>query len=119
MRVLDHEPHAWFLLEDDSVFYLDAHCSHSAVDFSVLVALNATERAAYEACGNGYLDRLAHDIHYSAPGVRGSRSLYQARNLTLLPATRAVGTMRRSRLGAPIRAPKEAPIAAIRLSPLT
>lgn len=85
MRVLHHEPYAWFLLEDDGAFYLDAHCSHSAVDFSVLVALDATERAAYEECGHGYLDRLAYDIHYSAPGVRGSRSPYQARNLAVGP----------------------------------
>ena len=85
MRVLDHEPHAWFLLEDNGAFYLDAHCSHSAVDFSVLIALNATEQAAYEAGGHCYLDRLAHDIHYSAPGVRGSRSPYQARNLAIGP----------------------------------
>ena len=89
MRVLDHEPQAWFLLEDDGVLYLDAHCSHSAVDYSVLIALDATERAAFEEGGHDYLDRLAYDIQYSAPGVQGSRSPFQARNLTSGPGDRS------------------------------
>ena len=89
MRVLDHEPRAWFLLDDNGALHLDAHCSHSAVDFCVLIALDATERAAFKEGGHGYLDRLAHDIHYSAPGVRGSRSPYQARNLTVGPGVQS------------------------------
>ena len=50
----------------DGAFYLDAHCSHSAGDFSALIELDATEIAVYEASGHGHghghLDRPAHDI---------------------------------------------------------
>jgi len=29
MKVLDHEPQWWFLLEDEVVLYVDANCNHS------------------------------------------------------------------------------------------
>ncbi|MEO9338443.1 hypothetical protein ABFT80_13455 [Mesorhizobium sp. SB112] len=87
MKILDHQEHAWFLLEEDGQLYLDAFCSHSFFDYTVLISLNADEAAAYRKIGRTYLDRLAHDIHYSAPAVTGSKSPYKHRNLTV-PATR-------------------------------
>ena len=83
MQVLDHHPYAWFLLEDEGSLYLDAHCSHSFFDYSVLIALNDAEVSSYRQGGPDYLNRLAHDIHYSAPAARGSRSPYTARNLSI------------------------------------
>ncbi|OCJ53220.1 hypothetical protein A6U92_24980 [Agrobacterium rubi] len=83
MKVLDNEPWLWHLLEDGDILYLDATCSHSAVDYSVIIVLNEAERAAYEAKGRTYLNTLAHDIHYSAPGVIGSQSPFKSRNLKM------------------------------------
>jgi hypothetical protein len=82
MKVVDHEPYAWFLLQEGDTLYLDAHCSHSFVDYSVLVALDDQERARFDTEGRDYLDRLSHDIHYSAPIVRESNSPWKTRNLT-------------------------------------
>ncbi|WHA40416.1 hypothetical protein [Agrobacterium larrymoorei] len=81
MKVLDDEPWGWHLLEDGDTLYLDAHCSHSFIDYSVIIALNEAERAAYQAEGRTYLNKLAHEIHYSAPGVIGSQSRFRSRNL--------------------------------------
>lgn len=83
MKVLDHQPYAWFLLEDDGRLYLDAHCSHSFFDYSVLIALNDAETEAFRSAGRAYIDKLAYDIHYSAPAVRGSKSPYKSRNLSI------------------------------------
>lgn len=84
MNVIDHQPHAWFLLADGGQLFLDVHCSHSAFDYTVLIELNAAERASFENKGRDFLDWLAHDVHYTAPGVRGSTSPYKDRNLTVL-----------------------------------
>lgn len=81
MKVLDHEPHAWFLLEDDGALYLDAHCSFSAFDYSVLIALDTEETSAYAAKGRPYLDQLAQGIHNSAPAAAASTSPYRSRDL--------------------------------------
>jgi hypothetical protein len=83
VKVLDHEPSAWFLLEEDGTLYLDAHCSHGPVDYDVLVALNPMEASAYKNEGRAYLDQLAYDIHYSAPGAIGSTSPFKSRNLAV------------------------------------
>ena len=85
MKILDHEPYAWFLLEEDGILYLDAHCSHGPVDYDVLVALNPAETSAYRTEGRAYLNQLAYDIHYSAPGVIGSTSPFKPRNLAVGP----------------------------------
>lgn len=81
MRVLDHEPQSWFLLEGDGRLYLDAHCSHSFVDYDFVMALNDDELAMFGKKGRGYLQRLRDDIQYSAPGVAISTSPYKRRNL--------------------------------------
>jgi hypothetical protein len=83
VKVLDHEPHAWFLLEDEGAFYLDAHCSLSVLDYSVLIALDADETSTYRAQGRPYLDALAERIHNSAPAAAGSTSPYRSRNLAV------------------------------------
>lgn len=86
MKVLDHEPHAWFLLEDEGALYLDAHCSFSVFDYSVLIALDAEETSAYRAQGRPYLDELAERIHNSAPAAAVSTSPYRSRDLKTGPS---------------------------------
>ena len=83
MKVIDHGPYAWYLLEDGDDLYLDALCSHSFFDYTVLILLNAAEVAAYRKKGSAFLSKLASDIHYSAPAVQGSRSPFKTRNLNL------------------------------------
>ena len=83
MVVIDHQPYAWFLLEEDGCLYLDAHCSHSFFDYSVIIAMNEAETEAFRVGGRTYLDKLAYDIHYSAPAVKDSQSPYKSRNLAI------------------------------------
>lgn len=99
MKVLDHEPHRWFLLEEGETRYLDAHCSHSFIDYSVLIALDAAERTQFQAEGRSYLDRLSQEIHDSAPIVRESKSPWKARDLTASLGDAVTGAVRRWRDG--------------------
>jgi hypothetical protein len=82
MQVLDHEPYHWYLLEEDGALFLDAHCSHSFIDYSVLIALNNAETKRYAKDGRAYLGHLATDIHYGAPILVVSTSPYKGRDLT-------------------------------------
>ena len=67
MKVIDHEPHDWFLLESADRLYLDARVSRSAVEWSVLVELTPQERQEYRALGKAYLHQLAARIdNYAA-----------------------------------------------------
>lgn len=82
MKVIDHLPAGWFLLEHDSRLYLDARYSYSAViDDSALVELDQQELAAYREGGHEYISELAEAIHMSAPYREGSpyfsRDLYR------------------------------------------
>ena len=81
MIVLDHDPLWWFLLQDGDTLLFDVHCSHSAVDYSWTMALNAEEAAQLAAAGRTFLNRLAEQVQWSAPGVRGSASPFHGRNL--------------------------------------
>lgn len=85
MLVLDEEHYRWFLLEEDGQLYLYAVCSHSAVDYLFLLKMNEKEVSLFRENGRTHLDDLAHGIHYSAPGVRGSSSPYKARSLVMTP----------------------------------
>ena len=82
MKVLDQEPCCWTLAQDGDELLFDANCSHGAVSYSVLIALDAAEIARYRAEGRAYLTQLAESIHMSAPGGRGSSSPYFGRRLS-------------------------------------
>ncbi len=43
MIVLDDANYGWILLEENGCFYLDALCSHSAVDYMFLLRLDQEE----------------------------------------------------------------------------
>ncbi|MDH5433297.1 MAG: hypothetical protein OEY19_05085 [Gammaproteobacteria bacterium] len=82
MRVIDHEPHAWFFFEKGGVFFLDANCNHSAFGYSYMIELSPEETEKYKRGGREYLGKLAYDIHYSAPIVKGSNSIYKGRDVS-------------------------------------
>ena len=96
MQVLDEEPYGWVLLQEGETLYLNAFCSHSFFDYMFLMALNATERARFERDGRDYLTKLAYDVHYSAPAVKGSRSPFKTRNLTPMLGAEVIAAMARS-----------------------
>jgi hypothetical protein len=81
MKVIDRAPHAWYLVENEGRLFLDVACSQSAVDYSVLIELDRSERSEFEKRGHDYLNELAAAIAYSAPGAQGSQSPYAARNV--------------------------------------
>lgn len=82
MRVLDHEPQWWFLLEENGSLFLDANCNHSFVGYSFLLELNAEEHRAYEHEGRKFISRLATEIQDSAPIVKSSTSRFKGRDLS-------------------------------------
>lgn len=79
MEVVDHGPHAWFLVKDNDALLLDARCGHGPAEYSVVIELDEAERQAHAAGSKACLDRLAQAIHESAPGVVGSTSPYRRR----------------------------------------
>lgn len=81
MKVIDHEPHHWFLLQTAQGLLLDIACSHSAFGYSFLMQLNEDELRAHEHGGHRYLSELAESVQFSAPGVRNSSSPYKDRNI--------------------------------------
>lgn len=48
MKVLDHEPYQWFLLEESGRLFLDANCNHSFIGYDFLILLNPEEIQAYQ-----------------------------------------------------------------------
>lgn len=88
MHYVDHEPGAWFLVEQQGVLHLDARYSYSAlIDDSALIRLNEAELTAYRAGGHDYLSGLAQGIHNSAP--YREESAYFVRNLYRSPEGRS------------------------------
>ncbi|MCG8603016.1 MAG: hypothetical protein MI807_22920 [Verrucomicrobiales bacterium] len=82
MDLLDSEPWSWQLFQSGSDLYLEVLCSHSAADYLFAIQLDSFERARFKESGREYLNHLAHEIHYSAPGVKGSRSPYLERRVS-------------------------------------
>lgn len=81
MKVLEHSPSFWFLFGENDHLFLDVNCSHGPVSYDVLIELNGAEAAQYSARGRDYLDTLAEGVNLSGPGVAGSDSVYQSRNV--------------------------------------
>lgn len=82
MKVLDHEPQWWFLLEDDGALYLDASCNHGFIGYDFLLRLDGGEITKFRAGGRKYLSWLAGDIQNSAPILASSTSKYKSRDLS-------------------------------------
>lgn len=88
MHHVDHEPGAWFLVEQQGVHYLDVrYVVSSMVDDSALIRLDETEIAAYRDGGRDQLVELAGRIRDSSPHLE--RSPYHRRDLYQGPDGRA------------------------------
>ncbi|MTW11753.1 hypothetical protein GM658_14195 [Pseudoduganella eburnea] len=94
MKVLDHEPQCWFLLEDEGSLLLDANCNHSFIGYDFLLRLNSEELAQYKTKGHDYLSWLADDIQNSAPILAASTSKYKDRNLSEAYSGRVLAAIR-------------------------
>lgn len=81
MQVVDHAPHAWFLLRDDDTLLLDVNCSHGPVGYEWTMVLNEEEAAQFRALGHDFIAQLAEQVQWTAPGVLNSRSPYLGRKV--------------------------------------
>jgi hypothetical protein len=79
MKVIDHEPQTWFLLDDSGKLLLLAFCDYSFVSYEVLLALSPDEQSIFKERGHEYLNWLAQDINNSVPALKVSTSQYKAR----------------------------------------
>ena len=80
MQVIDHEPQFWFLFKNTDSFVFNVNCDHSFVGYDFTIVLSAEETVKYKTEGRLYLNRLAEEINYSAPIVKGSGSKYKDRS---------------------------------------
>lgn len=80
MHYVDHEPGAWFLVEQQGSRYLDLRYTiNQMVDDSALIRLDESELAAYRTGGHDYLSQLAERVRDSAP--YSEKSPYYERDL--------------------------------------
>lgn len=70
MRVFDHAPDRWFLLEDDGVLFLDRTASGKIG----LIALSAQEADRYREQGRAYIEALLKSIDESATAPEPAES---------------------------------------------
>jgi hypothetical protein len=84
VKVLDHEPHRWFLFEESGNLLLDANCNHSFIGYDFLIQLTPGEIQEYRQRGRDYLNWLSEEIHNSAPILKVSTSIYKGRDLSSL-----------------------------------
>ena len=82
MKVVDHEPHWWFLLEEGGALIVDANCSHSVFSYSFAMHMNPDEVAQYRSKGRNYIGELAQAIQDSGPNLKNSRSAFNGRDVT-------------------------------------
>jgi hypothetical protein len=82
MRVIDHEPQWWFLLEENGALFLNANCSHSCLGYDFMLQLSPEERDEYAQEGREFVSRLATEIQDSAPILRISTSRFKGRDVS-------------------------------------
>jgi hypothetical protein len=88
MHYVDHEPGAWFLVEQQGAPYLDLRYTvNQMVDDSALIRLDESELAAYRTGGHDYLSQLAQRVRDSAP--YSEKSPYYERDLRRGPDGKA------------------------------
>jgi hypothetical protein len=81
MKVVDHEPRTWFLLEETGALFLDGNYNHSFIGYDWMIQLNADEMAWYRQRGREFISWLAADIQNSVPLLQMSNSRYNARRV--------------------------------------
>ncbi|MCE9787820.1 hypothetical protein [Shewanella chilikensis] len=77
MKVLAMAQGQWYLLEHEGQLYLDVLCCHNN---RFMIQLNEREVAEYHSSGNLFLERLARNIQYAVPILKGARSSFQGRD---------------------------------------
>lgn len=82
MRVIDAEPHAWYLLEHEGDLFVDGNYDHSFVGYEFLLKLNDDERAMLAQEGRSFIDGLTRRVQETVPIARGSTSPYVGRSLS-------------------------------------
>ncbi|MGL4576408.1 MAG: hypothetical protein ACRCV9_16610 [Burkholderiaceae bacterium] len=82
MKVIDHEPHGWFLLQDEIGYILDVNCTESHATYTVAFRLNAEEVAQIELGRHKAVDELARAVMRDA-----DRSYFNQRRDTSLDAS--------------------------------
>lgn len=97
MIVVDHAPHAWYLLRDGDRWLLDVNCNAGLADISLLVPLSPHEIARLHASGHDGCDALAQTIR-AAPTAFASRN---ADNGTQKIALAAILAWRRAQAASP------------------
>jgi hypothetical protein len=81
MKVIDHEPQSWFLLEDAGALLLDGNYNHSFLGYDWMIQLNQDELEQYRKRGREFINRLAEDVQNSVPILKVSGSLYKTRRV--------------------------------------
>lgn len=82
MTVAAHDPHYWFLLEEDGALYLDGRYAHSFVEYGHPMRLTAPEAEAYRREGHEAVQRLYDRVQATAPVLRASTSPYKGRRVS-------------------------------------
>ena len=82
MKILDHEPHFWYLADSEGHLFLDANCNHSFIGYSWMIQLSPEEASLFKSRGRDYLSELAQEIQDSAPIVAGTTSRFKGRDVT-------------------------------------
>jgi hypothetical protein len=101
MKVIDHEPYRWFLLEESGNLLLDANCGHSFIGYDFLIQLTPEEMHEYRQRERNYLNWLSEDIQNSAPILKVSTSIYKGRDLSPLHRKRVSEAIKVWRLAVP------------------
>ncbi len=81
MKVVDHEPQSWFLLEDSGSLFLDGNYSHSFIGYDWMIQLSDQEMKQFRQRGREFVDWLTRDIQNSVPILEVSKSSYKARRV--------------------------------------
>ena len=76
MKVIDHEEHSWFFLENGNEYLINVCCNNSAAYFTMLIKLNEEELNTYHTSGRQFLKNFSRKIQFYA------LTEYQDRNIT-------------------------------------
>jgi hypothetical protein len=89
MKVVDHEPQLWFLLQEADALFLDGNYNHSFIGYDWMIELNPEELEQYRRRGREFINSLVQDIQNSVPLLQISQSPYKNRRVPALLYERA------------------------------
>ncbi len=62
MKVVEHEPASWFLLREESAYYLEVPCALGDRNFNLLITLTEDECKQYEISGKAFIQHMVVEI---------------------------------------------------------